>query len=178
MYFLVRGQVVKLEPSALAKLRARLCPRPATGGRRQVHGTPRARGLVSARCDVCRAGEETHSTTDTGRCRADCGDEEDLSGVQRSARCRAGVQGRPREKNLAEIGPAFAQAESVLGNLRHAAVTQVRDARTQVASIETALAVGNWDAVKSSAAALNETCQSCHTAHRERQDDGTYRIKP
>jgi hypothetical protein len=81
-------------------------------------------------------------------------------------------------KHLAEMGPAFAQAESVLGNLRHAAVTQVRDARTQVASIETALAAGNWDAVKSSAAALNQTCQSCHAAHRERQDDGTYRIKP
>jgi len=66
----------------------------------------------------------------------------------------------------------------VLGNLRHAAVTQVRDARTQVASIETALAAGNWDAVKSSAAALNQTCQSCHAAHRERQDDGTFRINP
>src|SRR4029453_13517012 len=61
---------------------AGLCPRPATGGRRQVHGTPRARGLVSARFDICRAGEETDFTTDSGRCRVDRGDEDDLSGVQ------------------------------------------------------------------------------------------------
>jgi hypothetical protein len=79
---------------------------------------------------------------------------------------------------LAEIGPAFAETELVLAGLRHAAVATARDARTQVGSIETALAAGNWEAVKSSAAALNQTCQSCHAAYRERQDDGTFRLKP
>lgn len=79
--------------------------------------------------------------------------------------------------NLATLAPAFAQAETVLGDLRHTAVTQAREARAQVASIETALAAGNWEAVNTSATALNQTCQSCHAAHRERQDDGTFRIK-
>jgi cytochrome c556 len=79
--------------------------------------------------------------------------------------------------NLAALTPAFAQAEKTLTELKHAGVARVREAATQVASIETALAAGNWDAVKSSADALNRTCQSCHTAYRERQDDGTFRIK-
>ena len=79
--------------------------------------------------------------------------------------------------SLTALVPAFAQAEAILGDLRHAAVPQAREASTHVGSIEAALASGNWDAVKSSADALNRTCQSCHTAHRERQDDGTFRLK-
>ena len=177
-YFLVRGQVVKLEPSALAKLAPDyVLDLPQEVGAKYM-GLPRARGLVSAQFDVCRAGEETDSTTDTGRCRADCGDEDDLSRVQCPARRRAGVQSRHRHNESRGDWTRVRAGGIRAGNLRHAAVTQVRDARTQVASIETALAAGNWDAVKSSAAALNQTCQSCHAAHRERQDDGTFRIKP
>jgi cytochrome c556 len=79
--------------------------------------------------------------------------------------------------NLTALSPAFAQAEAILGNLRHSAAAEAREASTLVGSIETALSSGNWDAVKSSADALNRTCQSCHTAYRERQDDGTFRLK-
>lgn len=177
-YFLVRGQVVKLEPSALAKL--------APG---YVLDLPQEVGVTYMGLPVLVASSVLNSTyVELAKkpipppTQADVALTAAMKTISPAFNAlRAAAQESKADiatKNLAEIGPAFAQAESVLGNLRHAAVTQVRDARTQVASIETALAAGNWDAVKSSAAALNQTCQSCHAAHRERQDDGTFRIKP
>jgi len=51
------------------------------------------------------------------------------------------------------------------------------DAAKLVADIETAGATGTWDAAKASATTLNTLCGTCHTAHRERLDDGTFRVK-
>lgn len=51
------------------------------------------------------------------------------------------------------------------------------DAAKLVADMETASAAGKWDAVKASATTLNTLCGTCHTAHRERLDDGTFRVK-
>jgi soluble cytochrome b562 len=44
-------------------------------------------------------------------------------------------------------------------------------------SIDAAAAAGKWDDAKTAAASLTGLCTQCHTAHRERMDDGTYRIK-
>ena len=41
-----------------------------------------------------------------------------------------------------------------------------------------AAAAGDWDAVKTSSGALNTLCQNCHGSNRERQEDGTFRVKP
>jgi len=177
-YFLVRGQVVKLEPSALAKLAPDY-----------VLDLPQEVGAMYMGLPVLVASSVLNSTyVELAKkpipppSQADVALTAAMKTISPAFNAlRAAAQESKADivtTNLAAIGPAFAQAESVLGNLRHAAVTQARDARTQVASIETALAAGNWDAVKSSAAALNQTCQSCHAAHRERQDDGTFRIKP
>ena len=46
-----------------------------------------------------------------------------------------------------------------------------------VETIEGAVATGNWDAAKTNATALQQKCAQCHTAHRDRFDDGTYRFK-
>ena len=51
------------------------------------------------------------------------------------------------------------------------------DAAKLVTDIETAGATGKWDAAKASATTLNTLCGTCHTAHRERLDDGTFRVK-
>jgi hypothetical protein len=51
------------------------------------------------------------------------------------------------------------------------------DAGKLVHTIDQAAAAGKWDDAKTSAASLNTICGSCHTAHREREDDGTYRVK-
>ena len=177
-YFLVRGQVVKLEPSALAKLAPDyVLDLPQEVGAKYM-GLPvlvASSVLNSTYVELAKKPIPPPTQADVALTAA-------MKTISPAFNAlRAAAQESKADivtTNLAEIGPAFAQAESVLGNLRHAAVTQVRDARMQVASIETALAAGNWDAVKSSAAALNQTCQSCHAAHRERQDDGTFRIKP
>ena len=175
-YFLVRGQVVKLEPSVLAKL----APDYVLDLPQEVGATYMGQPVLVASSVLNSTYVELAKKPIPPPTQADVALTAAMKTIApafnalRTAAQESNVD--TVTTNLAEIGPAFAQAESVLGNLRHAAVAQVRDARTQVAAIETALAAGNWDAVKSSAAALNQTCQSCHAAYRERQDDGTYRL--
>lgn len=50
-------------------------------------------------------------------------------------------------------------------------------AQEQVDAIQGAVLLGKWDQAKTTATALNSTCQTCHTAYRERFDDGSFRIK-
>lgn len=57
------------------------------------------------------------------------------------------------------------------------AVTWATDAGKLVHTIDEAAAAGKWDDAKASATSLNSLCGSCHAAHREREDDGTYRVK-
>ncbi len=45
------------------------------------------------------------------------------------------------------------------------------------AAIEKAAAAGNWTDAQESVAKVTPLCQQCHAAHRERQDDGTFRVK-
>jgi hypothetical protein len=44
-------------------------------------------------------------------------------------------------------------------------------------AIDQAVAGGKWDAAKASATSITSLCSSCHAAHRERFDDGSYRVK-
>jgi hypothetical protein len=81
-------------------------------------------------------------------------------------------------ENATKLKPAFAQVAATFEGLgQRAAAARAHEAGAQVASIQDAAAGGNWEAAKTSAAALNQTCQSCHAAYRERQDDGTFRFK-
>src|SRR5262249_51139809 len=57
------------------------------------------------------------------------------------------------------------------------ALQWVEDARKAAAAIETAAGAANWDQVKADVPKLQQICGSCHTAYRERLDDGTYRYK-
>ena len=177
-YFLVRGQVVKLETSALARLAPDyVLDLPEELGAKYM-GQPvivASSVLNATYAELARKPIPPPTKADVALTSA----MKTISPAFNALRTAAQESNADVVKtNLAAMVPAFAQAESVLGDLRHAAAAQARDARAQVASLETALAAGNWDAVKSSAAALNQTCQSCHAAHRERQDDGTFRIKP
>ena len=177
-YFLVRGQIVKFEPSALAKLAPDyLLDLPQEVGAKYA-GQPvlvASSVLSSTYVELAKKPIPPPTQADLALTAA----MKTISPAFNALRTAAQESNADIvKKSLSEIAPAFAQAESVLGNLRHAAAGQASDARTQVASIETALTAGRWDVVKSEAAALNQTCQSCHAAHRERQDDGTFRIRP
>jgi cytochrome c556 len=82
-------------------------------------------------------------------------------------------------QNVATLEPAFTRTETAWDNLGQGSAAEwARDAQAHAASIERAAAAGNWDAVKTSAFALNQLCQNCHGVYRERQEDGTFRIKP
>lgn len=81
-------------------------------------------------------------------------------------------------ENAARLLAALSQAETIWAGLGEGRGAQwAHEGRDHAASIERAAAAGTWDAVNTSAGALNQLCQNCHTAYRERQEDGTYRIK-
>jgi cytochrome c556 len=44
-------------------------------------------------------------------------------------------------------------------------------------AMETAANTARWDDLKTAVNGLAPLCQTCHTAHRERLDDGSYRVK-
>jgi cytochrome c556 len=52
--------------------------------------------------------------------------------------------------------------------------TESADAATAAA---TAASAGDWDKVKTSVGAVMKNCKACHDAHREKLEDGGYRIK-
>jgi hypothetical protein len=51
------------------------------------------------------------------------------------------------------------------------------DALTLVGAIEIAAADAKWDDARTSAGRLTQLCTQCHNAHRERFDDGTFRVR-
>lgn len=57
------------------------------------------------------------------------------------------------------------------------AIGWAQDARKSAESIELAAAAGKWDEVKATSGNLGKMCQTCHTAYRERYDDGSFRAK-
>lgn len=57
------------------------------------------------------------------------------------------------------------------------AVTWATEGVAIAAAVETAAAANQWSDARTSAAKLGQLCQSCHTAHRVRAEDGTYRVK-
>ncbi len=57
------------------------------------------------------------------------------------------------------------------------AVRWAREAATLAESIASQATSGNVDGARSTVTRLQTLCQSCHTAHRERDEDGQYRIR-
>src|SRR5207249_56003 len=76
------------------------------------------------------------------------------------------------------LAHAFAEVETFWKTRHRADASRwAQDARKIVESIGRAAPGGNWETLKGSAATLGQTCQMCHTAYRERFDDGAFRIK-
>ena len=57
------------------------------------------------------------------------------------------------------------------------AIGWAQDARKAAEAIELSATAGKWDEVKATTANLGKMCQTCHTAYRERYDDGSFRAK-
>jgi hypothetical protein len=97
------------------------------------------------------------------------------------AALRPSVEGSNAEKtaeNTAVLKQAFAETETFWKTRGRAdAVKLAQDARASVETIDKAAPAAKWDDAKAAMAPLGQTCQTCHTAYRERFDDGSFRIK-
>jgi hypothetical protein len=86
--------------------------------------------------------------------------------------------GKLAHENAVVLRKAFAETGGFWrARKRNDAVGWARDADQAVEAIDRLAAEGKWDDVKTSATALGQACQACHTAYRERYDDGSYRFK-
>jgi cytochrome c556 len=76
------------------------------------------------------------------------------------------------------LSKAFTQTEAFWKTKgKPDAVGFASEAKKHAEAITTAVNAGKWDEAKASAGPLGQQCQSCHTAYRERLDDGSFRIK-
>jgi cytochrome c556 len=82
------------------------------------------------------------------------------------------------KEQAAALKVAFASTEAFFKPHRKAdAIGWAQEARKFAESIELAATGGKWDEVKSATGSLGKMCQTCHTAYRERYDDGSFRVK-
>jgi cytochrome c556 len=83
------------------------------------------------------------------------------------------------KQNTVVLKTSFADAERFFEAIgKHDAHQWASDALKAVETIDTAIAASKWDDVKASAGNLGKVCQTCHNTHREKAEDGTYRMKP
>ena len=98
-----------------------------------------------------------------------------------AAALRTAVDGSKADvtaQNLTVLKPAFAQTEAFWKSKGVPEAMKIaQDARGHVDAVEKAVAGGDWDAAKKSAASLAQTCGTCHNTYRERFDDGSFRAK-
>jgi len=94
---------------------------------------------------------------------------------------RAGLE-KPDAAQLKEqaaaLKKAFADSEAIFKSRNMTtAITWAGEALKHATAMETAVAAGKWDDVKAAAGGIQPLCAQCHGEHRERLDDGSYRIK-
>ena len=95
---------------------------------------------------------------------------------------RAGLETPKAEDMKAQVATlkgAFTEA-AVFFNARKTtdAIDWAQQALKLVGAMETGVVGAKFEEVKTAATGLAGLCTSCHTAHRERMDDGTYRVRP
>jgi hypothetical protein len=99
-------------------------------------------------------------------------------GAVRQAVAAAGSGGENVVQHAATLKQAFTETEAFW---KKRGVTDAQkwaaDARAQSEALERAIAAGKWDDAKAAAGTLQQACSACHGAYRERQDDGTYRLR-
>ena len=82
------------------------------------------------------------------------------------------------KQQAAILKKGFMEAQLFFKNRNTAdAVGWAQDAYKFVDAIDQAATAGKWDEVKTAAGSLAQMCTTCHGMHRERLDDGTFRVK-
>jgi cytochrome c556 len=79
---------------------------------------------------------------------------------------------------VAELKKLLTDAQTVFKNRSiMTALLYSSDAIKHLDAADAAAAAGKWDEVTAANTSFTQSCTTCHNAHRERQDDGTYRLK-
>jgi len=82
------------------------------------------------------------------------------------------------QEQAAALKAAFVATEAFFKpHAKADAIGWSQDARKAAEAIELSAAAGKWDEVKATTGNLGKMCQTCHTAYRERYDDGSFRAK-
>jgi hypothetical protein len=79
---------------------------------------------------------------------------------------------------IAALKTAFTETERFFKTRGTADATEWAQAALKfLATMEQGTAASRWEDVRNAATGLGGLCQQCHTAHRERMDDGSYRVR-
>jgi cytochrome c556 len=82
------------------------------------------------------------------------------------------------KEQVAALKKAFTETEGIFKTRGTAtAITFAGEALKFVNQMEQGVNAEKWDDVKAAAGGLQPICAQCHNEHRERMDDGSYRIK-
>jgi len=82
------------------------------------------------------------------------------------------------KEQAATLKNAFSEIETYFKSRSVADATGwAGEAITLATTMEQGAVAGKWDDVKAAAGTLQGLCTTCHGAYRERQDDGSFRIK-
>ena len=109
-----------------------------------------------------------------------------LSGAMKTINSAMGVVRTGLEKpdpaqlkeQAAALKKAFTETEAIFKARNTAtAIAWAGEALKHATAMEAAVAAGKWDEVKAAAGGIQPLCAQCHGEHRERLDDGSYRIK-
>jgi hypothetical protein len=82
------------------------------------------------------------------------------------------------KERAAELKKLFTETQAVFKSRSiMTALLYSADAIKHAEAADAAAAAGKWADVTTATTNLTQACTTCHNAHRERQDDGTYRLK-
>ncbi len=178
-YLLMRGEVVKLEPAALKRLAAgyALDLSPELSAKYKGQPVLVVNSVVDSRSNEIGRKPIPELTADEVAVRAAM---KVISPTFAALRTAANESNAAAvAQNVALLEPAYTQTETTWDAVGQKAAAQwARDSRALAASIGRAAAAGQWDEAKASVGAVNQLCQNCHGAYRERREDGSFAFKP
>jgi hypothetical protein len=178
-YLLLRGEMVKLDAAALTRLAAgyALDLSPELSAKYQGQPVLVATSVVDAR------------STELGRKPIPPLSPEEVAvraAMKVISPTFAALRTATQEGNAAAVAqqvallePAYTQTETTWDMVgQRSAAEWARESRALAAGLSRAAAAGQWDEAKASVAAVNQLCQNCHGAYRERREDGSFAFKP
>lgn len=178
-YLLLRGEMVKLDSAALARVAAgyALDLSPEMSAKYQGQPALVATSVIDSRSSELGRKALPPLTPEELAVRAAMKIISPASGALRTAVQESNAAAVAQ--NVALLQPAYTQTEDTWDGLgQKGAAEWARQSRDLAAGIARAAAAGQWDEAKASVGAVNQSCQTCHGTYRERREDGSFAFKP